>query len=420
MTLIPPTDTQLGALSIDEVYFEYEGPKFFSAVSAAGARYLALAVSEDEEADTESFLYVAVSPSRFESIRSGALELRHAFTSPEDGILFEVVADYVSKQSTVHLINPEQVDESQLPLEGARLEIPTDTRPSFEPERLTEEANGLGRILVALELEPADSRRTEISLRSLSRLSGFIQDTLDALGQEIAGRATNRGAIPGDVVQATEMVFRESLAASFVVVLADNVEEGKLGPSPLLAEACGRLSQLFSHAQSGDNFRDLLAGYGPRARTKYRTLMEQLSDDGTGVDFFVAQPGQELAHTRLTRERLASSLDVIRETGLEVKTQYIDRAHIIGANIRTRSFEIIDAETGAKYSGYMEPRVRAQVAGLAIGLDHIYSATVLVQQKFSNITDAVHDTYRLVQIGAGPSTTPLRTLHEAVSDDDDE
>jgi hypothetical protein len=59
VTLIPPHDPLLGALSMDEVYFDQEGPRFFSATSRSGRRFLAVAVDEDESSDT--YLY----PARF-------------------------------------------------------------------------------------------------------------------------------------------------------------------------------------------------------------------------------------------------------------------------------------------------------------------------------------------------------------------
>ena len=75
MSLVPPKGTVLGSLEIEEVYFYYEGPRFFAARSASGQRYLAIAVDEDEDSDT--YLYVSVSADRFRaSVLASSLSAR--------------------------------------------------------------------------------------------------------------------------------------------------------------------------------------------------------------------------------------------------------------------------------------------------------------------------------------------------------
>jgi Family of unknown function (DUF6575) len=200
VTLIPPHDPLLGALSMDEVYFDHEGPRFFSATSRSGRRFLAVAVDEDESSDT--YLYLPVSDARFGEIRSGALDLRTAFREPEDGSLFVVVADYEQPpRNRVSVVSPDEVAEDWLPLEGSRLQVPTATRPVITAEALSLEASQRGRAILAVELDPADIYRTEYPLRSLARISRGIQDAVDALAQEAAGRATARGAIPESILQ---------------------------------------------------------------------------------------------------------------------------------------------------------------------------------------------------------------------------
>jgi hypothetical protein len=117
VTLIPPHDPLLGALSMDEVYFDQEGPRFFSATSRSGRRFLAVAVDEDESSDT--YLYLPVSDARFGEIRSGALDLRTAFREPEGGSLFVVVADYEQPpRNRVSVVSPERWPRTGFHLRG--------------------------------------------------------------------------------------------------------------------------------------------------------------------------------------------------------------------------------------------------------------------------------------------------------------
>src|SRR6266511_4671430 len=118
MTLIPPHDPLIGALSMDEVYFDHEGPRHFSATSRSGCRLLAVAVDEDESS-SDTYLYLPVSDARLGEIRSGALDLRTAFREPEDGSSFVVVADYEQPpRNRVSVVSPDEVAEDWLPLEG--------------------------------------------------------------------------------------------------------------------------------------------------------------------------------------------------------------------------------------------------------------------------------------------------------------
>jgi hypothetical protein len=113
-SLVPPQDTVLGKLFIEEVYFYYEGPRLFSAISASGQRYFAVDVDEDSDSDT--YLYVAVSKDRFFAVRSGLVSLMEAYTSPENGLVFAVKAVYRDTQrNELESLLPSDLPDAWLP-----------------------------------------------------------------------------------------------------------------------------------------------------------------------------------------------------------------------------------------------------------------------------------------------------------------
>ncbi|MFF0256721.1 DUF6575 domain-containing protein [Micromonospora zamorensis] len=398
MNLVPPQDTILGLLRIDEVYFEHDGPKFFAVSSRSGRRYLALMVDEGD--DWERYLYLPVSDERFNLIRSGGTNLKRAFSEPEDGLVFDVVADYSRGSSRLEHAAGADLPDELLPTERAVLDLPTETQRAFQPERLAEKSGRERRTLLAIEVEPAGMLRTEIPLRSLSRIAGSLQDTVDALGQEEAGRPTPRGIIPNDVLRETELVFRGSQAASFVILAASGGQDNHLIESSILPNSCRRLVELLQQGSEPDRLRDLVGRYGVRVRAKYRALLESLVDEGSGVSAYIATGFGDTYQAGLKPNQVRANLNLLREVGQDVMAEHLERVNLVGVNLRTGSFELYDPVNSAKYSGYMEPEARDQISGLPTGFDHLYSADILVQQQLSNFSDEVTKTYRLIGIGA--------------------
>lgn len=400
MELFPPQDTFLGLLSVDEVYLDYEGPRFFAALSKSGRRYLALHVEEGD--NFERYLYLPLSDERFKMVRSGGLRVRLAFQEPEDGSLFIITSDYSSNRNSIEAVSPEELSDALLPEDEIVLSVPTETRPAFEPNELGRESTRERRTFIAFEIQPNSGFRTEIPLRSLSRISGALQDTVDALAQEVAGRATPRGMIPQEILRDSELVFRESRAASFVMVAASASQAGheeRLMESQLLQRSCEGLVALLGEGESPERLRGLIGNYGVRVRAKYRALLEALLDEGTGASAFVSTEFGQQFSASLKRDEVKVSLGLLREIGTEVVRERLERVNIVGVNLRTGSFELYDSLSHKKYSGRMESDARDQIAGLPTGFDYFYSADMLSQQQYSNFSDEVTWAYRLIWIG---------------------
>ena len=77
-----PDGILLGDLVAVETFFYYDGPKLMGARSGRLGLFVGLLVEEDEDGG-ETWLWVRVSPERYEMLRSGRLPLAAALTSPE-------------------------------------------------------------------------------------------------------------------------------------------------------------------------------------------------------------------------------------------------------------------------------------------------------------------------------------------------
>lgn len=397
-SLVPVQGEPFGQLTIEEVFFEHDGPRFFIARSQSDRRFLVIAVDETETSDT--YLYLPISDARWTAVRSGLMTVRTAFQEPEDGSLYAVVANYEAEPNNVIAIRqPGEVPDHWWPDADSVLELRTPTRPPFDSSLPGREAQAQQRTFIALEVEPPRLTRTEYPLRSLARLAGAVQDVVDALAQEADGHPTPRGPIQSQVLQDAELAFNYALAASFVVVLAGNRGD-RLFESPIMAQACQSLTALLAATDDDASLRDTINTYGPRARSKYRAFLEMLSDDETGVRVVIGQANGQTQDTSLSARDVRGAVSLLRTSDTEVRLHSLERVTITGVNLRTGAFEIVDLAAAHTYAGKMEPEARTDIEGLATGDANFYRAEVSAEDEVNSVTGTVATTYRLLTITA--------------------
>ncbi len=94
---------------IVEIYEYYDFPILFSCIDSASQIYIAFIAKR--RPDYEMWLYVAVSPARFNLIRSGNIDLFDTFTKPEKDHLIQII---IPRNNSVNL-SSELVSPSELP-----------------------------------------------------------------------------------------------------------------------------------------------------------------------------------------------------------------------------------------------------------------------------------------------------------------
>ena len=122
-----------GTLELLEVYEFYDAPVLVSCRTLVGTIYLAVSVKES--ADSEDWLYVALSRERFLQVRSGGIDLRSAFTSPEDEATYLVTIPHNENvEATVKVLTP-PISEALLPAAQEFLRLDTATLPKSRLNR---------------------------------------------------------------------------------------------------------------------------------------------------------------------------------------------------------------------------------------------------------------------------------------------
>jgi hypothetical protein len=375
-----PVGTQLGDLTIGDVFFDYEGPKLFSARNATGQRYLAVAV--DEEDSEAHFLYVAMSAERYMAVRSGLLGLREALAAPEGDLLL-VRSDYRAASHRVSVVDPASVTPDWLPDEDAVLDVPTDTQPRFDPDALKERADSEVRSFMALRLSRPDLLRTEYPVRDLNEMLDDVQESVHAFAAEAEDRATGTGAIPTTIVRDSELSIVDLQAASFVVVLASSTG-GRLFDSDLAATAADRLLSLIDAAGDESSARAAIATLKERGFAKFRGLLEDVVATEATLSVYSAQPGRQLKEAGITPAAASSALGIMDEATTDTDFADVASGVLVGANVRTRSFELRDDEAGATYVGKVSDEAVPQIDGLQLGEAYRYRARVKIVETFGS------------------------------------
>ncbi len=111
-----PQLTHLGKLELIEVYEFYDQPILFSCRNASDAIFIGVFADEDD--DFETWLYIGVSPHRFQRIRSGAIDLHDAFSEVEDGVIFQIKIPHDGQIPASMPISAAQIPDNMLPLPG--------------------------------------------------------------------------------------------------------------------------------------------------------------------------------------------------------------------------------------------------------------------------------------------------------------
>ena len=159
---------QFGKLDIVEVYEFYDKPLLFSCKSATEQIYLAVLVDEDIEA--EKWFYAPMSKTRFEHVRSGAIDLHDAFAEAENEIIYEVVIPYdLTGGVSFNAVPSNTLSVNDLPTKGERLDLRTQTlSESSSPEVLKSRAEQSRREQIALRLNLQNESRTEAPIAATS------------------------------------------------------------------------------------------------------------------------------------------------------------------------------------------------------------------------------------------------------------
>lgn len=402
MTLDVSSLLPYGPLTPLEVYFEHEGPKFFALQSAAlGLRVIAICIDDgDDEPGVLTFLYLPVSRDSFVEIRAGHTTLWEAFASSGQ-VIWRIREDYNGADpiASVERVAFEDLDEGDLPFREAKLELPTPTALPLRHGELIDRAAGTGRMIGVIELEAEDETVTEFPLRGLGRVSVGVQDTFDSLAHETAQRPNARGAVASELAADVQFSVLGLRAASFAIMLGSSPRQ-ELLVNPRLHAVLDDMFDLLAGASDEALVVEKLYQHDRRVRSRFVGLLGSVRDFGSGIGFITVEPDGDARETHLSRDQVTRALEAVSQVSQERLGIEVPRAMLTASNTSRHTFELIDAATGARYAGKVDPAAHGQIEGLKVGHSSFVSATMVADVEFVAEDEETGRTVTLLAIRA--------------------
>lgn len=394
-----------GPLERTEVFFEHDGPRLFALRSRTLDVHL-IAVCTDEDEDTVKYLYLVLSPARFNDVRSGHVGLRDAFEAAGPWSIWRVVERYdsVEPYAEAQSVAFRDIPDDDLPTVNARLELSTPTAPGLDPKELRGQASSSLRTYVAVELDAFGENLTEFPLKGLGQVGGRFQESIDALAQEVAGRPTERGAIPGSITDDVQMNVVGLRAASFVVVLATDKRGALMDNGAKVESTLGHLLDLVDKAHEPHTLVAALRGHGPRARSKVVGLLRAVAQAESGLGVYLSPQQSAPRGARLTAREVSAAMAVLDAVEPAENDVHVRRGILLGSNTERSTFLLFDAARGQTYSGKVAEPARGQIDGLRVGHQSYIQADLLEKVEFSATEQEGGRSYTLIQIAERSET----------------
>ncbi len=353
------TSPILGKLEPVEVYQFYDRPILFSCRKASGEYYLVVLIKEEADADT--WLYVAMSQRRFTYVRSGGIDLKDAFLKAEDGVVLQVKTLVRNGESTLTPIPTGQLTPEMLPAAGSKLDLATETLPGSDHVELPRLAQQTRRHALELKLKFPLVMRNEAPSRLLGQVLESLQDTVNAIGQTIGGKPTRRGTIAPEILNQTELsvvaTFPGSFGVQLVVSQVSDMYDHSLG-----GDALEKLIALFALGSNRDALRVFLRELKTRSASKYRRFLQLLAQGETGLALEWASPKPgKLKSASVTPATAQAAMKVVAEITSEMAEPQEVLGKLTMINSRRMTFTLEDLEErNRRYSGKILPEARIE------------------------------------------------------------
>jgi hypothetical protein len=370
-----PTDTSLGRLDLVEVFEFFDFPRLFGCVNAAGQRFLALSV--EDARDAFLWVYAAVSLERYAAVRAGNLDIRDAFSRTEDGYVARVSIP-THGPSKVDYVSCKDIPSEWLPDEGERISLPTATATPIADLDVIRAARGERREVLNVALDVPEERTTEAPARRVGSVLNSIQELLDALGQRVAGTPTLKGAIPIEILQRTQVNLSQVFPSSFGLQLKARERADLFGGS-LVHKVIDELVLLLNARADRDLLSNKLHDLKGRAANKYRALLESVDAMDSSLRLDWGSPGADArGEVQLSRAEVRQVLAVVSEITIQMAEEIEVPCILIGVNIRTKSYEIVDVNQ-QRFSGKVADDALAEISHATINNPYIATLKQIVE-----------------------------------------
>lgn len=339
--------TDIGALTITEVFIRYDGPRVFSCLSSAGQSYLCLFA--DETDDSDRWLLVPVSNSRMSAIRTGAISLRNAALTSEDGYVWLVTTGPQYATAGTERVPCDNIPTEYLPSENMALSSRSEAAQA-PTVSIVAEARASWRDTIDVFVDAPSTGLHQISAKLLANVVNGFQELVFALDPRYS---SGRGPVPSPVVQANTLNVLGTMAGSFGIRFQAGSQADVLGLSDV-EDCISHALDLLEAGSDSARLQELIHQLRPHSARKYQALLRLLDADHASLRVEMGSPVANRREVRLGRIGIETALGVLSKEEQINREVFEKRGSLTALYFRRRKFEFVD-DTGQRYYGvYLE------------------------------------------------------------------
>ena len=387
-----PQLTHLGKLELIEVYEFYDQPILFACRNASDAIFIGVFADEDDKFET--WLYIGVSPHRFKQIRSGAIDLHDAFSEVEDGIILQIKVSHDEQMPVSMAIPATQIPDDMLPLPGEFINLETPTLPKLD-EDIERKSHQTRQEIINIALNFDGELKTEAPVNALSEILGSLQDTIDAVGESLAGNTNVRGPIPRDVLSDMQMSVTRISTGSFKLELVSTQLANLFGESKC-GNAIQELVNLLKIGNNPNELKEHLIRLKSRVANRYVSLLRSLSGVVKETKIVWASPKEGRGDSADLPAAVArNTIDIIEQIKDLSEPEHDVEGTLIGVFTDNKTFGI-EAQDGTIYKGKILDEAFNNASSATISKRYV--ATIRAVTSIQPVTEEMKTDYYLIKL----------------------
>lgn len=381
---------ELGELEIVEIYDYFNVPILFSCRNAASHLYIVLFA--DHLPEYETWLYVEVSLTRLNLIRSGKVNLHDAFSKPEMGRLLKAMIPHnnsVSGELNSEYITPDQVHSDVFPPVNEYLNL-GDT-PLFLETNLVEIAKSSGREAIGIKLNSIEEYNSEAPILPLGKTLTRFQNVMYTIRMVKSNSKQINEKIRNDMQLSMLATERGSFDIKLASKKADTIPLWDI-PS-IQAETISEFLSLLRSKDNESDLKDILKRLKSRVAEEYKRLLTSLGESGADTTFSWASPNSDEQETvSLSKNEIPKLIEILQTFQEEQETPFTITGELIGIFLSSRRFEI--KTENQTYKGSLLKDADISIKNATIS--RIYKAEIQEILSKSEVTDEVVKTEYLL------------------------
>jgi hypothetical protein len=364
--------------NIIEVYVYYDRPLLFSCDDRLGHIYLAVLVEEGD--DGEKWLYVELSRTRFEYVRTGGMDLHDAYRRAENGYVYSVKYSSRGDYGGFESLRSNTLTEDMLPEKGRVLHAESKVITASLATRATQAV----REIIDLDLKFPNLYQHEAPANRLSQIIASMQSVMSQIGMAIAAKPIN-------------MVVKPFMANSFLIEFETEKQIDVFGES-VASDVTKKLFTLLSMGADLPNLSQELKSLPPQAVAAYLDLLKTLTDpvDQTIVEW--ASPKKGYGGKTFISSKVANDMITAIEMEGSTSVEVINIVgKLLGINLITHYYAVL-SESDGKYTGHINEDIFLSDEVQNAQINRMYNCMIEKKTQLKITTGEPEISYHLMML----------------------